>query len=840
MALSLFSCKKDKNEKTQESPQLADALTDKGWPREIERDGAKLVYYQPQIDAWKDFKTVSGDIAFSLTKDKRQVMGIASVEAGTLVDKESRQVYFKDIKINDLRFPTLAADSVQVYYNLVKELFPKNGNPISIDRLLAEVQKNGTGTASVDVKNDPPTIFFSASPAIMLLVPGNPALAPVENTNLQYVVNANWDLFFDKASKDYYLLAGNFWLKSRELSGNWASTTAIPDEMKKLPSGQGFDDVKKEVPAKPIKHATPKVFFSSKPAELVLIDGSPKYASIPGTGLSYVENTENDVFRDDSTNTYYLLLSGRWFAARSFNGPWAYAGNSLPEGFAKIPEKSPMGHVLSSVPGTQQASDAVLLAQVPTTAIVNKAEVEKKVKVHYDGDPQFKPIEKTSLQYATNTQEKIIKDGDLYYLCFQGVWFMSASANGPWKTAPSVPNEIYNIPPSSPVYNVTYVTQTEVNDTTVESNTTAGYFGMFVIGATVGAMLCYGTGFYYPPYMYWGPMYSYPVYRPWPMTYGAGAIYNPWTGGYAAGRRVYGPYGSAGTSAWYNPATGRYGRSASVQGWYGGRTSASTYNPWTGGYGHTNQGHNAYAQWGNSVASRGGDWVKTGHINTRNGGAFAYQTSGGKEGVITRGPAGNTRIHTNNGVYAGHDGNVYKKDNNGSWSKYDKGKWDKVNHNISGQTQHTRPANTIGGATQKKGEGLANRTAQPSRQNQNLGGETRTIPNRAAGQNLGGETRNIPNRAAGQNIGGETRQLPNRTDNNLGGVTQRTMPDRNLGGQTDVMDNLQRSDAARQRGEQQTQRFNDFQRNNGGASRQSGGFGGGGMRGGGGGRFGRH
>jgi len=34
------------------------------------------------------------------------------------------------------------------------------------------------------------------------------------------------------------------------------------------------------------------------------------------------------------------------------------------------------------------------------------------------------------------------------------------SPNGPWKCADNVPKEIYTIPPSSPVYNVSYVIQT--------------------------------------------------------------------------------------------------------------------------------------------------------------------------------------------------------------------------------------------------------------------------------------------------------------------------------------------------------------------------------------------
>lgn len=47
---------------------------------------------------------------------------------------------------------------------------------------------------------------------------------------------------------------------------------------------------------------------------------------------------------------------------------------------------------------------------------------------------------------------------------------MSTKANGPSKTADSALKEIYTIPSSSPVYKVTYVTQTNATATTVESS----------------------------------------------------------------------------------------------------------------------------------------------------------------------------------------------------------------------------------------------------------------------------------------------------------------------------------------------------------------------------------
>src|SRR5262249_39006434 len=162
------------------------------------------------------------------------------------------------------------------------------------------------------------------------------------------------------------------------------------------------------------------------------------------------------------------------------------------------------------------------------------------------------------MQYAVNTPEKVIQVGDSYYLCYQGVWFMSKDPNGPWKVADSVPKEIYSIPPSSPVYNVTYVTQGNSTADTVECSSTGGYMGMFVIGMTAGWAIGYGTGYYYPPYYYGGVYYGYPA------TYGVGAAYSTARGSYGVGRAAYGPYGGVGGSAWYNPNTGRYGRTATA------------------------------------------------------------------------------------------------------------------------------------------------------------------------------------------------------------------------------------------------------------------------------------
>jgi hypothetical protein len=114
----------------------------------------------------------------------------------------------------------------------------------------------------------------------------------------------------------------------------------------------------------------PTVFFSEAPAEMILVDGKPKLEPIGTLGLSYIANTQSDVFVEDST--YYYLASGRWFAAPALEGKWRAAG-TLPEAFASIPVDHVKAHVRASVPGTEEAKRAVLEALIPRTAVLARA-----------------------------------------------------------------------------------------------------------------------------------------------------------------------------------------------------------------------------------------------------------------------------------------------------------------------------------------------------------------------------------------------------------------------------------------------------------------------------------
>ena len=687
---------------------------DPGWPRQMENQGNTLVIYQPQVDDWKNFTELDFRMAVSLTPaGGRTAVGVLVLKGDTQVENENKMVMISNLRIVSTHFPSLDSSSTELLDRLARTFLPSTVT-VSLHQLVACVPKKES-VPGVQLRNDPPAIFVSYKPAILLDLDGPPVRAPVQKTKLEYLVNTYWPLFFEPSKSNYYLLAGQQWLTAATPDGPWLATTKLPKEMSKLRDNPQWADLKNSIPPPPAKpgDVVPMVFYSIGPADIILFDGQPSYAQIPGTRLAYATNTSSYVFLHTPTSRYYYLTAGRWFRANGLGGPWTFATPDLPADFARIPPTSPAAQVLASVPGTEEAKDAVLMAQIPTMVVVNPATAAALAKVTYEGSPQFVLIEGTSMSYATNTVQKVIRVGELYYLCFQGVWFVSASPQGPWQTAQSVPAQIYTIPPSSPVYNVTYVTQVTTYNGYVQASYTAGYMGAFVMGVTVGAVVAGGTGYHYPPYVAYPP-YGYPVYHPYPATYGAEPYHNPATGAYGVSQTAYGPYGSATKTASYNPYTGTYARTASASTAYGSAKVGQAYNPYTGASGTTKQGSNAYSSWGSSEVTKGSQSAYAQHDTTAKGTTGSVQTSsGGKAAGETSAYGSTSAAKSSSGnMYATHDGNVYK-DTGSGWEKDDNGSWNsaKPPTSTSSQPQAQQKAqNSSSTGSQQKAQSEAPKT----------------------------------------------------------------------------------------------------------------------------------
>jgi hypothetical protein len=654
------------------------------WPRTFDIDGTKLTLHQPQIDAWQG-NVLTGRFAVGVgtgtatdaqgKSHEKVAYGVAWFEARTDVDKVDRKVTLSDVDIDKVSFPTDRANEAKYRDLLHRIAVQRRARVVSLDQLESAlaIHRELAASQSVDgVRNDPPDILFSFQPALLVLIDGEPKLKPAGAGDVERVVNTRTLIL--KQNGRFYLTFASRWFSALALAGPWAATLQVPDGV--VAAGNAAQKAKvvdvMEKPADEMKKLLdsgkmPAILVSSKPAELITFDGDPAFADIPGTSLAYATNTPSDVFIDQShDNFWYVLISGRWFAAPSTNGPWTYiAGNMLPADFSKIPADSPKSAVLASIPGTPEARESLIANSIPQTATVNRKQAS--LSVHYDGAPQFKPIDGTPLTYAWNTSVPVIKSDADYYAVQNGVWFKGASPNGPWLVATEVPAVIYSIPASSPLHYVTYVRVYGDSGDDVYVGYTPGYYGTVVsddvvvygtgyscdpwIGADwYGCPTTYGfnVDFGYDPWVGWtfgygwGWGYPYAWYGPWWGPWGWGPYYPwiPYWGGGIATANIYGRWGNsvvAGVgAAWANPWTGNYGRAAR------GRYTSEV----TGGRGAGYAGRNYNAYTGTTSGAAGGI-----RYNPQTGRVVAGNVAGATNPYTGNAVAGGSRttINTNTG-----------------------------------------------------------------------------------------------------------------------------------------------------------------------------------------------
>lgn len=638
------------------------------WPRVFNtQSGATVTLFQPQITEWADFRRLAALIAteLKLPAEAKPVYGIIGVTANTVADDDAGNVTLSDIKTTRLDFSTLDRKQLSDLTLQVGALMPTDPIVVSQERLTASIADYKRLANIPDIKADPPPIFTSETSAVLVQTNGKAVSAPVKGVEgLSFVANTNWDLFKIDATGAYYLRDEKNWLTSTALESGWVEADTVPDLISKLPADENWKDARAALP--PVRfsaNSVPKVFYSDTPAELMIVEGQPVLEAVPGTGLEWVSNSTGAIFYHTASKTWYTLLSGRWFSATSLDGPWAFATTKLPAGFLAIPDDTSYSAVRASIPGTSESAEARLKASIPRMARV-LTDGSVKVEVSYSGEPIFEPIEGTSMFYAINANEQVIKVSDKYFVLKDGIWFVGDAPTGPFAVAHTVAEEIYTIPPSSPVYNATYVRIYEAEPDAIWYGYTLGYLGVYLAWDT----LVWGSGWYYPPY--WDDDYdgNWTPYPP-PISYGVGAYYNPAYGTFGRYGYAYGPERGLVAGSAYNPRTGTHVRAGAVAGPSGQRGFISAYNPRTGNAFAARGGQNVYGSWGSVSVKHGGEFARISGGSTGSAGGLRWRNTEGDKGFLVGSKGGD--------VYAGRDGNVYRRQD-GQWQKHSPDGWKPV------------------------------------------------------------------------------------------------------------------------------------------------------------------
>ncbi len=494
------------------------SLAQNEWPRSFTTQDGKLIkIYQWQPESFSN-NTLQANAAISVTEKGNHEPSFGMVWLTASTFSNGQQVTINKVEVNAVKLPD--AETNEQLSALQQEIANGLSNQsitIAQTEINNALQANQEEQKTADqINNKAPKIIYSDKPSLLVVMDGAPRLQQNSRWGMETVVNTPFTIL--KNRNKFYLFGGKHWYTAPSATGPYTLTTNVPADVEKIQSEIAQANTENNAQQEENDFVISNIIVTTEPAELLQSNGEPDFSPVPQTNLLYVRNSNNDIFMDINSQQYYILLSGRWYKSQSLSGKWNYvASDRLPSDFAKIPEGSPKDNVLSSIAGTLAANDAVMNAQVPQTARVDRKNT--KAEIQYDGEPQFNAIEGTDMDYAINTPNYVIRWRGLYYAVDNGVWFQSYYPNGPWTVSAVRPYAVSLIPPRYPVYAMKYVYIYDVTPDYIYMGYTPGYLNTFVYGPTV----VYGTGYYYRP---WVGRYFYAR----PYTWGFNMHYNPWTG----------------------------------------------------------------------------------------------------------------------------------------------------------------------------------------------------------------------------------------------------------------------------------------------------------------------
>ena len=235
---------------------------------------------------------------------------------------DERLVNFTDVKLTESHFADLPNDQLKEVVATINAEVPRGALVIALDRVLARLDKSQIIPKNVaGVKADPPVIFSSTSPAVLVNLDGDPIWSPIKDNDLKFAVNTNWDLFEHVPTKTFYLRNEQSWLSATSVKGPWKAAGTLPGSFTSLPADDNWKEVRAALPGRPAA-ALPKVFVSTTPAELILMNGAPNYLPVSGTQPAVgVQHRERRLPAGQDRRRSTSWCPGRWFTARRFRRP---------------------------------------------------------------------------------------------------------------------------------------------------------------------------------------------------------------------------------------------------------------------------------------------------------------------------------------------------------------------------------------------------------------------------------------------------------------------------------------------------------------------------------------
>lgn len=500
--------------------------SDSPWPQDLTSNGTTYRVFQPAVTG------LDGARAYLVTQVSlagaggRQVTGEAKLQAEVMASDVPGEVELNRFSVREFTVdgsPAAAQDT-----QALDDMLHAVAITTTRTNLLQGMQLvNARGASTPGLADAMPEIRVTHVPAVLVPVDGAPALAPLGSTGWSRVANTPFVLLKDDAGA-WWASVGGAWQSAAALDGPFAPSAKGPPQAvtaalgTRGPAPAAVQSAAPHVTAPAAKPAT--VMVAPAGTVLVSVDGQARLEDT-APGLTRVANTNSTLFSDGSS--FYLLSSGRWFRSADLDrGPWSrVAPGDLPASFAALPSTPRLDHVRAAVPGTRESNEATLAAREIRTVTLKRDGAQPKVSLGASGQGTGAPWADTGaegVRWLPTASQPVVQCGGAVYCCDSGAWFRAPALAGPWALCDRVPDAVYAIPPSCPIYPCTYVWVFGSTADSVSFGFSPGYLGTYLQDGTP----VYGTGYRYERTVDAGATAA-PAY---PQTYGYDPAYDSQTG----------------------------------------------------------------------------------------------------------------------------------------------------------------------------------------------------------------------------------------------------------------------------------------------------------------------
>lgn len=499
---------------------------DSPWPQSATKDGIVYTVDKPSFTS-VDGAQVKMTAPLQVTMDDGSMMS-GSVEVSATIAPSDKD---GDVELNRMVVVSASldgADDTAKVQAALNTLLEKAALTVARATIVQDMDIEPVTTPGLS--HAPPVIRVVEKPTVLLSIDGPPHSLPLGSTGWRYVTNTPFIVLLDPNSSWFLRLGQSDWRGARMINGPWQPVPAPPVEVvatlgtpPQLPPDVQRDQANAAKSQAATKAAVPPdVLVATQPTVLISLNGPPQLAAVCD-GVQGASNTNGVLLRTAAPDQWWTLASGRWFAAAALSGPWTYvAPGDLPKAFANLPATGQYTGALASVPNTTAAKEAVLANAEMRTVTIERAQATCGVTIQ--GQPNLAPIGGTALLFVTNASLPLVKSGQTYYCCDSAAWFSAPNVSGPWTLCDAVPDDVYKIPPSCPIFACTFVEVLGSTATSVSFGFTPGYMGTYMQDGTV----VYGTGYAYKPADLGGG-----ATQTYPTTYGSDPGYDPDSGTFA-------------------------------------------------------------------------------------------------------------------------------------------------------------------------------------------------------------------------------------------------------------------------------------------------------------------